>query len=124
MVSRKEAQREAGKRYQATIKGRLNHAKRQAAYRRREREKTDESKKVTHHSSLADESNAVNTRTLRDFYHYYQRSNPQQRSKMVNDLDLFFKAQASLSVEKQAQSLQAGPEGEWCSKLQLGPAHK
>ena len=61
----------------------------------------------------------VSTRSLGDFYHHYQRSNHQQRSKMVNDLDLFFKAQASLIVEKQTQQLQAGPEGQWCSKLRL-----
>jgi hypothetical protein len=49
--------RQAGKRYQSTFKGRIHHAKRQAAYRRREQEKTEEAKKVTHHSSKLDVPN-------------------------------------------------------------------
>ena len=59
----------------------------------------------------------TSTRMLDNFYQHYQRSNQQQRFKMVNDFDLFFKAQASLVKEKQAHQLQAGPEGQWCSQL-------
>jgi ParB family chromosome partitioning protein len=59
----------------------------------------------------------ISTRMLDNFYQHYQRSNQQQRFKMVSDLDLFFKVQASLVKEKQAHQLQAGPEGRWCSQL-------
>lgn len=59
----------------------------------------------------------ISTRMLDHFYQHYQQSNQQQRFKMVSDLDLFFKAQASLANEKRAQKLQAGPEGQWCSQL-------
>ncbi len=61
MAARKEAQREAGQRYQATIKGRIHHAQRQAAYRRREREKIEEIKKVTHQGSQVGDPNDLLT---------------------------------------------------------------
>ncbi len=61
----------------------------------------------------------LSTRLLDNFYHHYQQSNQPQRSKMVNDFDLFFKAQASLVKEKQAHQLQEGPEGRWCSQLRF-----
>lgn len=60
---------------------------------------------------------SLSTRMLDHFYQHYQRSNQHQRFKMVSDLDLFFKAQASLANEKRTQKLQAGPEGQWCSQL-------
>jgi hypothetical protein len=56
-AAHKESQREAGQRYQSTFKGRTHHANRQAAYRRREQEKTEETEKVTHPSSPADAPN-------------------------------------------------------------------
>lgn len=59
------------------------------------------------------------TREIKMFYDHYQRSNQQQRSNMVNDPDLFFKAQKLLATEKQAHVLQAGPEGKWYSQLRL-----
>jgi hypothetical protein len=61
----------------------------------------------------------LSTRELRYFYEHYQHSNHQQRSKMVNDPNLFFKAQELLSAEKQAKVLQAGPEGKWNSQLRF-----
>ena len=54
---RKTSLLEAGKRYQSTFKGRLNHAKRQAAYRARLIKKIEEIIKVTHQGSQADEPN-------------------------------------------------------------------
>ncbi len=56
-AAHKESQREAGQRYQSTFKGRTHHANRQAAYRRREQEKTEETEKVTHPGSQPDEPN-------------------------------------------------------------------
>ena len=56
-AARQESQREAGQRYQSTFKGRIHHAKRQAAYRDREREKTKEIIKVTHQGFQADAPN-------------------------------------------------------------------
>lgn len=61
--------------------------------------------------------NFISTRDLKFFYDHYQRSNHQQRSNMVNDPGLFFKAQKLLAVEKQTKTLQAGPEGKWHSQL-------
>ena len=52
----------------------------------------------------------LSTREFRYFYDYYQKSNHHQRSNMINDPDLFFKAQKLLAVEKQSRELQAGPE--------------
>jgi ParB family chromosome partitioning protein len=61
----------------------------------------------------------LSTREFRYFYEHYQKSNHQQRSKMVNDPDLFFKAQKLLATEKKSRELQAGPEGKWISQLRL-----
>ena len=61
----------------------------------------------------------LSTRELQLFYDHYQSSNQQQRSQMVNDPDLFFKAQKLLAIEKKASVLQAGPEGKWSSQLRL-----
>ena len=38
---------------------------------------------------------------------------------MMNEPDLFFKAQKLLMIEKQAKVLQAGPTGKWQSQLQV-----
>jgi ParB/RepB/Spo0J family partition protein len=61
----------------------------------------------------------LSTRELQFFYDHYQQSNHSQRSNMVSDPDLFFKAQRSRALEKQAKELQAGPTGKWQSQLQL-----
>jgi ParB/RepB/Spo0J family partition protein len=61
----------------------------------------------------------LSTRELRCFYEHYQRSNHQQRLRMVNAPDLFFKAQKLLVAEKQALALQAGLDGKWKSQLRL-----
>jgi ParB family chromosome partitioning protein len=61
----------------------------------------------------------LSTRELRNFYDHYQRSNHQQRSKMINEPGLFFKAQKLLASEKQAKILQAGPDGKWNSQLRF-----
>ncbi len=49
MAARRASQRQASRRYQATPKGRLNHANRASRYRSRKRAE----KKVTHHPSPA-----------------------------------------------------------------------
>lgn len=63
--------------------------------------------------------NHHSTRELQIFYENYQRSNHQQRSRIANDLSLFFKVQKSLVVEKQTHLLQAGPEGKWRTQLNV-----
>jgi ParB family transcriptional regulator, chromosome partitioning protein len=62
---------------------------------------------------------SLSTRELQFFYDHYQQSNHPQRSQMANDPDLFFKAQKLLLIEKQTKALQAGPVGQWQSKLHL-----
>ena len=62
---------------------------------------------------------SLSTRELRCFYDHYQSSNHKQRSQMVNDPDLFFKAQKLLAIEKKSRELQAGPEGKWNSQLRF-----
>lgn len=62
---------------------------------------------------------SLSTRELQFFYDHYQQSNHLQRSQMANDPDLFFKAQKLLLIEKQTKALQAGPIGQWQSKLHL-----
>jgi ParB/RepB/Spo0J family partition protein len=61
----------------------------------------------------------LSTRELRCFYDHYQRSSHPQRLRMVKGPDLFFKAQKSLMLEKQARTLQAGPAGQWKSQLRV-----
>lgn len=61
----------------------------------------------------------LSTRELQCFYDHYQQSSHPQRSYMVNDPELFFKAQRLLTVEKQAKELQAGPIGKWQSQLRF-----
>lgn len=55
-IARQSSMREAGKRYQSTFQGRLNHAKRQADYRRRQQEKIEDTEKVTHRGSQVNPS--------------------------------------------------------------------
>lgn len=61
----------------------------------------------------------LSTRELQFFYDHYQQSSHPQRSQMVNDPELFLKAQRLLAVEKQAKELKAGPTGKWQSQLRL-----
>lgn len=63
-------------------------------------------------------NNPTSTRELKNFYEHYQQSTQAQRSRMVNDPCLFFKAHQLLTVEKQAHALKIGPEGKW--RFQLG----
>jgi ParB/RepB/Spo0J family partition protein len=53
------------------------------------------------------------TREVYSFYEHYQRSSHSIRTKMVEQPDLFFKAQRALETEKQAIALKKGPEGQW-----------
>lgn len=62
---------------------------------------------------------SLSTRELQLFYDHYQHSNHKQRSKMINNTDLFFKAQKVLAREKKSCELQAGPEGKWNAQLHL-----
>lgn len=57
------------------------------------------------------------TRELSEFFQHYQKSNKATREKMVMSPDLFFKAQKSVKLEKEAQQLKSGPEGEWQFRL-------
>jgi ParB/RepB/Spo0J family partition protein len=53
------------------------------------------------------------TREIQLFYEHYQKSNHQARTRMLDDPDLFFKAQRLLATQKQAAFLKKGPEGQW-----------
>jgi len=53
------------------------------------------------------------TREVASFYEHYQKSNQQERTRMVDSPELFFKAQRFLEDEKQAKVLKEGPEGQW-----------
>lgn len=64
-------------------------------------------------------ANALSTRDLQLFYEHYQRANRKARATMASNPGLFFKAQRCVNAEKQAQILQAGPEGKWNSQLNL-----
>jgi len=57
VTARQSSMRQARKRYQSSFQGRLNHAKRQADYRNRQRKKIEETEKVTHQGSQLDSSN-------------------------------------------------------------------
>lgn len=61
---------------------------------------------------------AVSTRDLKFFYDHYQRSSHPQRSKMIDDPELFFKAQKSILLDKKANALKLGPAGRWKTQLQ------
>jgi ParB/RepB/Spo0J family partition protein len=53
------------------------------------------------------------TREMYSFYEHYQKSNHQARTRMVDNPELFFKAQKFLEAEKQMAVLKNGPEGTW-----------
>ena len=53
------------------------------------------------------------TREIHLFYEHYQKSNHQARTRMLDDPELFFKAQRLLATQKQATLLKKGPEGQW-----------
>lgn len=53
------------------------------------------------------------TRELSQFFKHYQKSNHATREKMVNNPELFFKAQKSAQNDQKARWLKAGPEGQW-----------
>lgn len=61
---------------------------------------------------------AVSTRELNFFYDHYQRSTHPQRWKMINDPELFFKAQKSILLDKKSNALKLGPAGRWRLQLQ------
>lgn len=63
--------------------------------------------------------NPLSTRELKSFYAHYQQSTQAQRTDMVNQPDLFFKAQRLIANEAQAHRLRIGPEGKWQSQLRL-----
>jgi ParB/RepB/Spo0J family partition protein len=53
------------------------------------------------------------TREMQLFYEHYQKSNHQARTRMLDDPELFFKAQRLLASQKEATLLKKGPEGQW-----------
>lgn len=63
--------------------------------------------------------NAQCTRDMYTFYKHYQRSNIKERTNMINDPELFFKAKKITDADKQAAILKDGPEGQWRYKLAL-----
>lgn len=62
-----------------------------------------------HHSS----------RELNHFYQHYQQANRPARLNMLNNLELFFKAQKVIALEKSSKTLKAGPEGRWQAEFNL-----
>jgi ParB family chromosome partitioning protein len=63
--------------------------------------------------------NEISTREAQLFYNHYQRSNRQQRFNMVNNPELFFKAQKLMEAEQKAKELRVGPEGTWHTQYKL-----
>jgi hypothetical protein len=61
--------------------------------------------------------NPHSTRELSEFLNHYQKSNKTTREKMVTQPELFFKAQKTLKLEKEAKRLKSGPEGQWQFRL-------
>lgn len=57
------------------------------------------------------------TRELKQFFQHYQQATQHQRQRMVDDPDLFFRAQAHRTETTAAKALAAGPEGRWCRDL-------
>lgn len=53
------------------------------------------------------------TREVQLFYEHYQKSNHQARTRMLDNPELFFKAQRLLATQKKASLLRKGPEGQW-----------
>lgn len=60
---------------------------------------------------------AHSTRELSEFLQHYQKSNKTAREKMVMQPNLFFKAQQAIKMEKEANRLKSGPEGQWQFRL-------
>jgi ParB family chromosome partitioning protein len=63
--------------------------------------------------------NPLSTREAQLFYNHYQKSNRQQRLNMVNNPELFFKAQKLIEIEQKAKELRTGPEGTWHVQYKL-----
>lgn len=59
------------------------------------------------------------TREVQFFYEHYQKANQQVRTKMLEEPELFFKAQRLLTIENQAATLRKGPEGKWRFQCQV-----
>jgi ParB/RepB/Spo0J family partition protein len=59
------------------------------------------------------------TREIQFFYGHYQKANQQTRTRMLEEPELFFKAQRLLTMENQATTLRKGPEGKWRSQCQV-----
>jgi len=53
------------------------------------------------------------SREMQCFYEHYQQSNRPERSKMIQDPNLFFKAHEWALSKKKMDVLSAGPEGQW-----------
>jgi ParB/RepB/Spo0J family partition protein len=63
--------------------------------------------------------NAQRTRDMDTFYKHYQCSNIKERTNMINNPELFFKAKKITDADKQAAILKDGPEGKWRYKIAL-----
>lgn len=61
--------------------------------------------------------NHHSTRELQQFYTHYQGANKEERSKIINELSLFFKVQKKMALEQEANEAIKGPEGQWQSGL-------
>jgi len=59
------------------------------------------------------------TREVQSFFDHYQKSNRQIRTKLINEPELFFKAQKANENNKKAKRLAAGPEGQWANDLNM-----
>lgn len=57
------------------------------------------------------------TRELNQFFQHYQQATQYQRQRMIEDPDLFFRAQAHRTEATAAKRLAEGPEGRWCRDL-------
>ena len=55
----------------------------------------------------------LSCREMQSFYEHYQRSTHQERGRMVDHPDLFFKAKRILEAEKEVKVLKEGPTGQW-----------
>jgi ParB family chromosome partitioning protein len=53
------------------------------------------------------------TRELRSFQEHYEKCNHKKRDEMLDNPELFFKAQNFIEKEKNAEILKLGPEGKW-----------
>ncbi|MCW8848804.1 MAG: ParB N-terminal domain-containing protein [Melioribacteraceae bacterium] len=71
---------------------------------------------IPSHAQLLTEylkKNKKTTREMKDFYEHYKCSSKQTRINIINDPDLFFKAQNYTKVATEAKQLKEGPEGDW-----------